>query len=63
MLDIDKLTQAILFGIEATSGKDDYSVGLRNGMRWVLSMITNVEPKFEMTVKDESNSNLVETEC
>ena len=62
MLDTEKLIQAILFGIEATSGKDDYSVGLRNGMRLALSIITNEEPKFEMTVKDESNSNLGETE-
>lgn len=62
MLDTEKLIQAILFGIEATSGKDDYSVGLRNGMRWALSMITNEEPKFEMTAKNESNSNLGETE-
>lgn len=59
MIDNEKLIQDILFGIEATSGKDDYSVGLRNGMRLVLSMITNEEPKFEMTVK---NSNLGETE-
>ena len=62
MLDTDKLTQDILFGIEATSGKDDYSVGLRNGMRLVLSMITNEEPKFENSRKNESNSNLGETE-
>lgn len=47
MLDTKKLIQDILFGIEATNGKDDYSVGLRNGMRLVLSMITNEEPKFE----------------
>ena len=62
MIDTEKLIQDILFGIEATSGKDDYSVGLRNGMRLVLSIITNEEPKFEMTVKDESNSNLGDTE-
>ena len=62
MIDTEKLIQDILFGIEATSGKDDYSIGMRNGMRWALSMITNEEPKFEMTVKNESNSNLGETE-
>ena len=55
MLDTAKLIQDILFGIEATSGKDDYSVGLRNGMKWALSVITNEEPKFERTVKNESN--------
>ena len=58
MLDTEKLVQDIIFGIEATTGKDDYSVGLRNGMRWVLSMITNEEPKFENSRENESNSNL-----
>ena len=59
MLDTEKLTQAILYGIEATSGKDDYSVGMRNGMRWVLSMITNdADPEFERTVKNENNSHV-----
>lgn len=60
MIDTEKLIQDILFGIEATSGKDDYSIGMRNGMRWVLSMITNEEPKFENGRKNESNSNLGE---
>lgn len=58
MLDTEKLIQDILFGIEATTGKDDYSMGMRNGMRWVLSMITNEDPKFENGRKNESNSNL-----
>ena len=62
MKDTEKLIQTILFGIEATNGKDDYSLGMRNGMRWVLSMITNEEPKFESTGKNESNSNLGEKE-
>ncbi len=61
MKDTEKLIQAILFGIEATNGKDSYSIGMRNGMKWVLSMITNEEPKFESTGKNESNSNLGET--
>ena len=55
MLGTEKLVQAILFGIEATNGKDDYSLGMRNGMRWVLSMITNEEPEFEKAEKNESN--------
>lgn len=62
MIDTEKLIQAILFGIEATSGKDDYSVGLRNGMRLVLSIITKEKPKFEMIAQNESNSNLGEIE-
>ena len=62
MLNTEKLIQDILFGIEATSGKDDYSIGMRNGMRWVLSMITNKAPKFENGRENESNNNLGETE-
>ena len=58
MLDTEKLIQDIIFGIEATTGKDDYSIGMRNGMRWVLSMITNKEPKFENGRENESDSNL-----
>ena len=51
MLNTEKLVQAILFGIKATNGKDDYSLGMRNGMIWILSMITNEEPEFEKAEK------------
>lgn len=46
---IDKLNNAIIL----TDSSDDYSVGLRNGMRFAISCITGEEPKFEHLASNE----------
>ena len=47
--DIDKqeLLQMIRRGIFATSDKDIYSCGIRNGMRWCMALLEEDAPKFE----------------
>lgn len=35
----EKLIKDIELGINATDRKDEYSIGMRNGMRWCLSLI------------------------
>jgi hypothetical protein len=35
--------------ITRTNGKDDYCVGLRNGMRFAIYCITGIDPEFEQT--------------
>lgn len=42
---IEKIKDAII----RTDRSDDYSIGLRNGMRLAISCITGEEPKFEHT--------------
>lgn len=43
----DKIINTIDFAIDATSGKDDYSVGMRNGMKYVKSLIDGKEPDYD----------------
>lgn len=43
----ESLIEKIKFGIEASNINDDYTTGLRNGMRYCLSLIDGKEPKFE----------------
>lgn len=47
--DIDKqeLLRMITRGIFATSDKDIYSCGIRNGMRWCMALLEEDAPKFE----------------
>lgn len=35
--------------ITRSNGKDDYCVGLRNGMRFAIYCITGIDPEFEQT--------------
>jgi hypothetical protein len=35
--------------ITCTNGKDDYCVGLRNGMRFAIYCITGIDTEFEQT--------------
>lgn len=35
--------------ITRTNGKDNYYVGLRNGMRFAIYCITGIDPEFEQT--------------
>lgn len=44
---VEKLREKIKFGIEASNANDDYTTGLRNGMRYCLALIDGKEPKFE----------------
>jgi hypothetical protein len=48
----DKLIKDIEFGIKASNADDTYTIGLRNGMRWCLSLLDGKEPIFE-----DCNSN------
>lgn len=41
-------------GITRTNGKDDYCVGLRNGMRFAIYCITGIDPEFEQTHSKEA---------
>ena len=40
---IDKIQN----GINATNANDSYSCGMRNGMRWCMSLVDDEEPSFE----------------
>lgn len=51
----EKLIKDIEFGINATDVKDDYSVGMRNGMRWCLSLIDGKEPEYDKCENRESD--------
>lgn len=42
-----ELIEKIKFGIEASNVNDDYTIGLRNGMRYCLALIDGKDPKFE----------------
>lgn len=44
---VEKLIEKIKFEIEANNANDDYTTGLRNGMRYCLSLIDGKEPEFE----------------
>lgn len=49
---VDKIIEQLDFDINATTGGDDYSVGLRNGLRLAKSLLNGEEPKFEHIEKD-----------
>jgi len=46
-IDRQGLFQTITAGIIATSTKDVYSCGMRNGMRWCRGLLEEGDPKFE----------------
>ena len=48
-----KLIDAIDFAIKATDSQDDYSMGMRNGMRYAESLIDGKEPQYEFRRTDE----------
>lgn len=49
----EKIVDAINFAIKATDLQDDYSIGLRNGMRYVKSLIDGKKPQYELKLTDE----------
>lgn len=49
----EKTIDAIDFAIKATNSQDDYSMGMRNGMRYVKSLIDGKEPQYELRRTDE----------
>lgn len=49
----EKIIDAIDFAIKATDSQDDYSIGMRNGMRYVKSLIDGKEPQYELRRTDE----------
>ena len=44
----EKMIDAIDFAIKATNSQDDYSMGMRNGMKYVKSLIDGKEPQYEI---------------
>lgn len=49
----EKIIDDIDFAIKATDSQDDYSMGMRNGMRYVKSLIDGKEPQYELRRTDE----------
>lgn len=49
----DKMIDAIDFAIKATDSQDDYSMGMRNGMRYAKSLINGKEPQYETRWTDK----------
>lgn len=47
MPNINVIIDTIKNAINASTGNEDYMVGLRNGMRWCLSALTDKEPEYE----------------
>ena len=45
--DMNVIIDTIKNAISASTGNDAYMVGLRNGMRWCLSALTDKEPEYE----------------
>jgi len=48
-----KIIDDIDFAIKLTDEQDDYSMGMRNGMRYVKSLIDGKEPQYEFRRTDE----------
>lgn len=44
---LDKIIDVIDFAIEATNSQDDYGMGMRNGMRYVKSVLDGIDPQYE----------------
>ena len=51
-----KIIQYIDFAIESSSGKTDYMIGLRNGIRVIKSYIDGKEPQYEKCAKPQKRS-------
>jgi len=49
----EKMIDAINFAIKVTDSQDDYGIGMRNGMRYVKSLIDGKEPQYEFRRTDE----------
>ena len=49
----EEMIDAINFAIRETDSQDDYSMGMRNGMRYVKSLIDGKEPQYELRRTDE----------
>ena len=49
----EKMIDAIDFAIKATDSQDDYRMGMRNGMRYVKSLIDGKEPQYELRRTDD----------
>ena len=45
--DVEEVIKSINFSINATDGKTDYDIGLKNGLKLALSFIDGKEPNFE----------------
>lgn len=44
---LEEVLEDIDNGIQATNSKDAYSTGMRNGMKWVKSLLDGKEPNFD----------------
>lgn len=43
----DEFLKTMDMAIEATTGNDAYSIGMRNGIRYAKSVVDNVDPEYE----------------
>ena len=48
----ERVLKAMDFAIKATDSKDNYSIGMRNGIRYSKSLIDSKEPNFEHIEND-----------
>lgn len=48
----ERVLKAMDFAIKATDSKDNYSIGMRNGIRYSKSLIDSKEPDFEHIEND-----------
>jgi len=53
------LVEKIKNGITASDGNSEYFIGLRNGMRWCLSLIDDKEPIYESSAHPETAKRIV----
>ena len=51
------LLDFIDFAIGASNSLDDYTIGLRNGMRYVKSLIDGRDPEYETCDKEDRNGD------
>lgn len=58
--DREDLVEKIKNGITASDGNNEYFIGLRNGMRWCLSLIDDKEPIYESSVQPDHSGDVNE---
>ncbi len=53
--DRNSLINIMVHTIKSMPGKDDYSVGMRNGIRYSMSLMNEKEPEYESCVIKKDN--------
>jgi len=55
----DEFIKTMDFAIEATTGNDAYSIGMRNGIRYAKSVVDNVDPEYESVNEEKRMSDVI----